>query len=286
MSTALALPTGTEVALAPGSPEFERAASFMAREYSEATAEIRRLMLAIHVQSERMESAFRVGAEHWYNPFQIGFEYNGHRERFDGTDRIFDEMKRRAWRVLVDHLGIKNLMSVAKRREFEEQLERGELPDINERAILGILLGLVDQAKDFAREAAKEVFDILRPRGAWGGKYKTNDAFRVGRKVILPWRVERCYNGRSFRTRYNHEQELTAIDGVFHLLDGQGVMREHKGPLVQAVEASPDGTGETAYFRFKCFKNGNLHLEMKRLDLVRELNGLAAGEYVLGDDTE
>ena len=38
--------------------------------------------------------------------------------------------------------------------------------------------------------------------------------------------------------------------------------------------------------RFKCYKNRNLHLEMRRLDLVKELNGLAAGEYVLGNDME
>ena len=195
-------------------------------------------------------------------------------------------MKRRAWRTLVVRLGIVNVMSVAKRKEFEEQLRNGELPDIDEASILGTILGLAGQAQEFAREAAREVFDILRPRGHWGGQYKTNDAFRVGRKVILTWYVERCYNGKTFRVNYHHEQQVTAIDGVFHLLDGAGVMREHGGPLSKAIEASPNGQGETAYFRFKCYKNGNLHLEMKRLDLVKELNGLAAGEYVLGDDVE
>ena len=36
----------------------------------------------------------------------------------------------------------------------------------------------------------------------------------------------------------------------------------------------------------KCFKNRNLHLEFKNLELVKELNLLAAGERVLGADVE
>lgn len=177
-------------------------------------------------------------------------------------------------------------MSVAKRKEFDQQLEKGELPDINEQTITTILLGLAGQAADFATEAAKEVFAILRPQGHWGGEYKTNNAFRVGRKVILPHRVESGYGPGKFRANYYREQELVAIDGVFHLLDGKGVMREHRGPLVNAILNSPDGRGETDYFKFKCFKNTNLHLEMKRLDLVQELNLLAVGERVLGEDME
>jgi hypothetical protein len=101
---------------------------------------------------------------------------------------------------------------------------------------------------------------------------------------FLRWYVERCWGRKSFRVHYNREADVTAIDGVFHVLDGKGVMREHKGPLCRAIEASPDGRGETDYFRFRCFKNRNLHLEMKRLDLVRQLNLLATGEAMLGHD--
>lgn len=186
--------------------------------------------------------------------------------------------------ALVDKLGIKNVMSCAKRKAFDEQLDRGTLPPVSEQTITAMLIGLVDQAKDFAAEAAREVFDLLRPRG---GKYATNSTFRVGRRVILPYRVERRYGGDGYRVDYHREQELTAIDGVFHILDGRGVMRENKGPLVKAIgETDAAGRGETEYFKFKCFKNRNLHLEFKRLDLVRQLNGLAAGEYVLGEDVD
>lgn len=273
---------------APGSPEFERTATQMAREFSEATSEIRRLASALHAQTARIDAAFCTTADPDYRFSRFGVElyYDGHRHT--GIDDVLKAMERRAWDVLVDALGIKNVMSVAKRKEFDEQLARGELPPISEQTIAAILLGLTEQAASFAREAAREVFELLRPRGHLGGQYATNNAFRVGRKVILPYRVEQKWGGgNGFHVDYHREQELTAIDGVFHLLDGRGVMRENKGPLVKAINATDrTGRGETEYFRFRCFKNRNLHLEFKNLDLVKQLNGLAAGEYVLGEDVE
>lgn len=265
----------------PDSPEFAQTATHMAREFTDATAEITRLLRALHAQTERLDAAFRTEADDEYRRFEINLEFRGHR-RVD-LDDMLKAMKRTAWNVIVDRLGVKNVMSVAKRKAFEEQLANGELPSVSEETILGVLLSLTDQADQFAREAAIEVFDILRPRGPAGRRYAANNAFRVGRRVILPYKVEKIYGG--FRVSYS-DQQLTAIDGIFHLLDGKGVMRQNRGPLVNAINESKTGRGETDYFRFKCFNNRNLHLEFKRLDLVKALNLLAAGELVLGEDVD
>lgn len=270
----------------PGSPEFERNATHLAHEYAEATAEIVRLVDALRVQTQRLDEAFCVEVDPDYRHSRFGVEvyYDGHRHN-DVAD-VVKAMERRAWDVLVDKLGIKNVMSVKARTEFDEQLRKGELPPINEQTIASILLGLAGQADQFAKEAAREVFELLRPRGHLGGQYATNNAFRVGKRVILPYRVERKWGGDGWHVTYGREQELTAIDGVFHLLDGKGIMRENRGPLVNAINAAKDNRGETAYFRFKCFKNRNLHLEFKDLELVKQLNLLAVGERVLGEDVD
>jgi hypothetical protein len=106
--------------------------------------------------------------------------------------------------------------------------------------------------------------------------------FRVGKRAIICYGVERAYGGR-FRVNYDRSDRLRAMDAAFHLLDGKGPMKEGRGPLIEAINAG-NVTGETDYFRFKCFKNQNLHIEFKRLDLVKELNFIAAGERVLGHD--
>lgn len=271
----------------PGSPEFEANATYMAREFSEALASITEAFDKMTAATKRIDAAFRCerdGDLSAWSRFGLDLEYRRH--RCADAAEIREHLEREAWGVLVEKMGLRNVMSVAKRKEFDEQLQRGELPPVSEQTITGILLGLAGQAKDFARDAAREVFDILRPRGAWREKFATNDPFRVGRRVILSNRVERGYNG-GFRANYHYQQELTAIDGIFHMLDGQGIMRENRGPLVKAIEECGNaGRGETSYFRFKCFKKGTLHLEFKNLELVKELNLLAAGERVLGEDVD
>jgi hypothetical protein len=285
--------TAQALALHPGATDFEPTATQMAREYAEATAELRRLFLAIREQADRLERVFAFSDGETlplYKPFEVSIHYHCDNYHIDDEAAggrslagLFALMKRKAWQVLVEKLGIKNLMSVAKRKEFDQQLAEGTLPDVTAETILGILFGLTAQAQDFAWEAAREVFDLLRPRGCLGRRYKTNDAFRVGRRVVLPYYVSNSYGG-GFCVNHYHEQEITAIDGVFHLLDGKGIMREPGGPLYQAIRDNKDGRGETSYFRFRCFKNCNLHLEFRRLDLVRELNLLAVGERVLGQE--
>lgn len=263
----------------------------MARIYREATAEIKQHMMGISEQSTLLSDTFNgpdADDGNYRDGFAFGFDFHGNRSgtNDDGVaEWIFKEYKKIAWKIMIHRLGLRNIMSLKKRAEFDRQLESGELPEICEETIVGLLSGLLEQAKDFAKEASREVFDILRPQG-WASKYKTNDSFRIGKRVILPMRVERCYGGKTFRASYHHEQSLIAIDGVFHLLDGKGIMREHGGPLVSAIAASKDGKGETDFFVFKCFKNRNLHLQFKRLDLVKQLNLLAAGEAVLGKDTD
>ena len=130
-------------------------------------------------------------------------------------------------------------------------------------------------------EAVREVFEFLRPRNS---RYKTNTEFEIGKRVIL-FALENKWGG-GFRVDHYREQNIRAIDNVFHALDGNGTIKSHRGPLIDAIEASKDGTGETEYFRFRCFRNRNLHLEFKRLDLVAKLNAVAGGMRLRGESKD
>ena len=83
---------------------------------------------------------------------------------------------------------------------------------------------------------------------------------------------------------YFRQNHITALDNVFHALDGKSLANTHHGPLTDAIAAVPRGEncGETEYFRFRCYGNGNLHLEFKLADLLARLNAVAGGMR-LGD---
>lgn len=274
-----------------GGPLFKEATcSQMAATYVRCRGEIVHAMRSIDNQCRMLNAAFHPPDDKRHYPsFGVGFTIPG--DRGVSEEALLRHFKIVGWRVLVERLGVLQIMSVKKREQFEKQLngDGSELPEITEDTIMGILAGLCEQAKDFAREACVEVFELLRPRNRDGGQHRlvTNQPFRVGRKVILTWWYVRQRHGGGFEVNYSKDAQIAAIDGVFHVLDGKGVIRERRGPLWYAIgKTGPDGKGETEYFKFRCFKNGNLHLCLKRDDLIQKLNLQAVGEAVIGRDME
>jgi hypothetical protein len=106
---------------------------------------------------------------------------------------------------------------------------------------------------------------------------KTNTEFELGKRVILTWMVEKGWNRGKFRVNYHRDKHLTALDNVFYMIDGKGPIKSYHGPLYDAITDSPDGTGKTEYFKFRCCINGNLHLEFLKPALVAKLNAIAGG---------
>jgi len=234
---------------------------------------VREWNLAIHLLKTGLETL--VQAEEHFRAFDgpgshydlCLFTHNDHTMDFDSKIK---RMKAAAWRYLVDRIELKKLASVKRADEIDRQIENGEdLPDITMDNLFGWLQSLDAQAGKFLEEAIVEVFEVLRPPSL---HYKTNSGFKVGKRVILGNRVERTWSGTGYRVSYDSENELRALDNVFHMLDGKPLSAYRNGDLINAIQDARNGTGETGFFKFRCFINRNLHLEFKRMDLVQRLN--------------
>ena len=81
----------------------------------------------------------------------------------------------------------------------------------------------------------------------------------------------------NWKVNYRRQKYLTALDNVFSMIDGKGAVKSYYGGLSDAITSSPDGKGKTEYFSFKCFMNGNLHIEFMKPELVAKLNAVAGG---------
>nr|WP_226894906.1 DUF4942 domain-containing protein [Luteolibacter marinus] len=178
-----------------------------------------------------------------------------------------------AWRYLVSRAEIKKLASLRRAKEIDDMLSKPEeLPEITTDNIMAWVESLNDQAAAFLDEAAVEVYQWLRPSNR---RYKTNDPFKIGKRVVIGWNVVGpCYSGRgTMRVNYHHEDRLRALDNLFHLLDGKGASPTPGGELVDELNGClPGELYETRFFRFRAYRNGNLHLEFRRPDLVKRLN--------------
>jgi hypothetical protein len=193
----------------------------------------------------------------------------------ENTADVLENVRRQCWRTLVERLELRRFMSIAKWTELEKQIKDGTPPEINGENVAAMAAQYQGQMQAMLEEAVEEVFDWLRPQT---GRYKTNSKLEIGSRVILSWVVEAGFGREPFRTQYHREPNLSALENVFSALDGRGsVTKGHYSELSTAIKASSDGTGETRYFRFRCCKNRNLHLEFKRLDLLARFNAIAGG---------
>ena len=209
------------------------------------------------------------------------FKHDEHTMEFD---RKIKRLKSAAWRYLIDRMELKKLASVKRADEIDKQVAKGDdLPDITVENLFGWFDSLGTQAHQFLKEAVVEVFEFLRPPSL---RFKTNSGFKIGKRVVLSNWVERQWSGGKFRCNYYYENQFRALDNVFHMLDGKGLSVYRNGDLANAILEAPGGVGETDFFKFRCYKNHNFHLEFKRPDLVRKLNEIGGnGLPMPGRDT-
>lgn len=213
-------------------------------------------------------------------------ERNGRRPDYDQPAATLKDIERQAWAAIVGRLELRKVMSLQRSRELDKQLETGDgLPDLNTANVLAMLETTLNNAGQFLEEKVFECYENLRPRGWTLNEYKTNQksaAAGVGQKVIMGYTVRRNYSGRGFEVQYGRAQdELRALDQVFHLLDGKPTQSASwAGELCDAIREQTKAGGNqfaTPYFRGRCFGNGNLHLEFIREDLVAQFNLIAGG---------
>jgi hypothetical protein len=204
--------------------------------------------------------------------------------RFDWTDpsEHIHAMRRQLWGSLVERLELRRMMSTKRAEELDKWLST-TTEAITHESVFGLFRNYAESLPDMLAEAVEEVYSFLRPPSS---KLVTNSQYEIGQKVILHGWTEADFLG-GLRPSYYRRAEYVALDNVFSALDGKGsVAKSWRGELGDAVTASKaenDYRGQTTYFRFRACKNGNLHLEFLRDDLVRKFNELAGGRRLKHD---
>lgn len=208
-------------------------------------------------------------------------------DNFDDAEQAIRIVNREMWELIVERLELKRMMSTTRYAALTASLaadQEKKLPLISEESVRAFVAEHATDARSNFEEAIAEVFSWLRPNhDTPRAQYKTNQknaTFEIGRTVVL---TGMCEIGprrgmRVVRTSTIVSQRMIALENVFSGLDGRGTaIKAHASPIELALNASPDGRAETPYFRVKCFKNGNMHLEFLRDDLRAELNRRAGG---------
>ena len=244
--------------------------------YEAAVTDITHAYKLLHEAKNRLNASFGMGQRiHSFDVLPNGYHRSATLSN-DSLDQVMAQIKLDAWRVLMERLELRKLLSIARRQELDKQLSDGKgLPDITMENVWGMFESAVSNVDRYMEEAVLEVFEFLRPPSS---QYKTNTEFELGKRVVLKWYVEPNYTKSGFTVRYSYDAHITALDNAFLRLDGKGLISTYHGPTHDAIKlAGRNGLCETDYFKLRCCLNGNLHLEFKRMDLVERLNAIAGG---------
>jgi hypothetical protein len=180
-------------------------------------------------------------------------------------------------------LNLRGLVSLKQWKTLVYDIEKHTFPRLSAQSVQELFQSMLAQHEELHEQAIREVFDALRP---WKRKYKTNDKYVIGRKVILEgWVRQHPFWPSKIELVYHYQAEAAAVERVIEGLAGKGTMHKngHDSELEHAIKANP--IGETSLFKYKAFKKGSLHLEFKDLEALAKLNAIAGGKNFKSHDT-
>lgn len=257
-------------------------ASSMAEVYRRSTARLVELMTEVKEIQERLKVTF--GAMD--RSFRFHLDFHGCRMEIDEIVQLY---KIAAWQRLIEHTGIRRVMSIKRQSQLDKVLgssnpkDAEQLPEISEETIISVLGAYASSVEEMLEESVREVYDWLRPRDVSrrDRELKTNQRnfAKLTNRVVLHYVCSESWQGL-FNIDCGDRKWLMVLDNIFHMLDGRGAIQGHQGPLLDAIAVAEGGKGETEYFRFKCCKNRNFHLQFLREDLLDRFNAISAKNYL------
>lgn len=234
----------------------------MVEDYNVARQEISQAFKLLDTASQRLSVTF-------------GGAYLKEINRYDEDD-LADHLKhvrQQAWQYVIIQTGIKEWCSVRQGKELDEQVKSDDLPELTVDNMWNTLNKLMNNTDLMFEEALQEVWDFLHPNCQWKS-WKTNSNYDLGLKVIHPGVISYSTNFHYWSVCYYHQQELRALDNIFHLLAGKGISRypDDLYTIVNQACNRKETECETEYFHCRWYKKGTIHITLKREDLVKEFN--------------
>ena len=189
------------------------------------------------------------------------------------------------WRLTLDLPEVRERMTQKRKAEFAEKLKANESMDFTESNIRQFLLNLIDGYTKTLEDGVAEVFGLMTLRHCYDdglmtenihyfNGWKTNSAYRVGQRVILPIRGSygspfRGWNG--WQLDYAGEAVINDLDLVMSYFNG-GQEYKHLAEAIKEAFAAGEQSGRSEFFKFKCHQKGTIHLTFLDENILRRFN--------------
>lgn len=199
-------------------------------------------------------------------------------------------VRRDFWQRTLDIPEVKNRLTSKKRNEFEHQIQEQCHMDFTEHNIRQFIINLIGSYEKTLTEAVMDTFDLFTIRHCYSsGLYdenihyfngwKTNKAFKVGKKVIIP--MYGSYDGAftnwqgKWSLNDDTARQLNDIDKVMNYFDGMDAYYSMHSAIQRAFEKGVNKNIHSTYFTITCYKKGTIHLTFNDEGILRRFNVVA-----------
>jgi len=197
------------------------------------------------------------------------------------TNFFLQNIRRAYWKKTMFLPQFQKKLTEKKQKEFQESLKNNSDLEFTEPNVRAFFENLMDSYEDTLREAIEDVFEKFTSKHAWDESihcknvhyyngWKTNDAFKVNKRVIVPYVGIDNDWGSVYKIGYSNKVKLDDIDKVMNYFCGKtGYVS-----ITAAADASPDilKVLESEYFMIRFYKKGTTHLTFKSEEIRRRFN--------------
>lgn len=201
----------------------------------------------------------------------------------DKLNQFLREVRKSYWTNVLQLDDVKKRLTSEKSDLFYHQLQKYAYMDFTEHNIRAFILNIINGYEQTLVDAVVKLFDDFTRKFAWDedlhngnvhyfNGWKTNKAFFVNPKIILPYYHfwdEIC---KKFEVSYNDIPKLRDIDLVMNYFDGMSNYYTIADELKHGFGQSKTRKILSTYFEISVYKKGTMHLTFRDEDIRRRFN--------------
>lgn len=215
------------------------------------------------------------------SPFELNMGRNTKANVNDAVKRI----RKKYWAALFTSPQFMEQLTSNLRDQLNKRVEELADYEFSKFNILEIMMQMNGHINEGVEKTIMDLFDDWTRKYHWDDHstnrhyfdgWRTNDAFAVNKKVIIPMYAYSTWSG-SFDLDYQCREKLADIEKVFNYLDGGRTPEIPLHDVLQKAELEHQTDKvETKYFYLTFYKKGTCHVVFKDMNILARFNIFAA----------
>lgn len=213
------------------------------------------------------------------------FELNMSRNTKASVNEAVKRIRKKYWAALFTSPQFMDQLTSNLRNQLNKRIEELADYEFSKFNILEIMVQMSASVNEGVEKTIMDLFDDWTRKYHWDDHaqnrhyfdgWKTNDAFAVNKKVIIPLYAYSQWSG-SFDLDYTCCEKLQDIERVFNYLDGGRTPEINLRDVLQkAKQENQTKNIETKYFFLTFYQKGTCHVVFKDMNILARFNIFAA----------